>query len=357
MSRHGLYNLITTPTHFKQNLLDASLIDLYMTTDPELYSQHGTCPTVVSDHYIIFGARKKFKIKHDKTKIWARKYKSLDEFKLKVDLCNTDWSSVMDNNDPSTAWDNLVSIFSGVVDKHCPFKFMSFDDNLPVWATRELLSEIKLRNSLTKKADRTKNEYDIYMAERKRNYITGFKRNLQKTYFTRSIEEHKQDPKKLWKILRLLVGSGKSKTKIMSLNGRTGNEDMSNELNRFFSEIGPNLASQIPDSLLNQNYEFDNSRPTFKFIPVTLDEIIKLLMKIPNSKSTGLDGVPIRFLKLVPDIICPMLQHIINLSFFRMIVPQQWKSACITPLYKEGSRDDPGNYRPIAILPSCSKIL
>ncbi len=60
MSRHGLHNLITTPTHFKQNLLDASLIDLYMTTDPELYSQHGTCPTIVSDHYIIFGARKKF---------------------------------------------------------------------------------------------------------------------------------------------------------------------------------------------------------------------------------------------------------------------------------------------------------
>ena len=78
MARHGLTNLINTPMHFKQNLVEASVIDLFMTTDPELYSQHGTCPNIVSDHYVIFGARKKFKVKHDKTRIMACKYKNLD---------------------------------------------------------------------------------------------------------------------------------------------------------------------------------------------------------------------------------------------------------------------------------------
>ena len=130
---------------------------------------------------------------------------------------------------------------------------------------------------------------------------------------SRALEEHKYDTKKLWRILRLLVGSGKSKTKIMSLNGKTSDEDMSNELNRFISEIGPNLASRIHESLLNPDYSFDNSRPNFVFEPVNIEEISKLLLKIPNNKSTGLDGIPIRFLKLVPEVICPLLQYIINI--------------------------------------------
>ena len=31
--------------------------------------------------------------------------------------------------------------------------------------------------------------------------------------------------------------------------------------------------------------------------------------------------------------------------------------ACLTPLFKEGAKDDPSNYRSIAILPACSIIL
>ena len=59
----------------------------------------------------------------------------------------------------------------------------------------------------------------------------------------------------------------------------------------------------------------------------------------------------------MPDITVPVLLHIINRSLLTGIVPQGWKVACITPLYKEVDRDNVSNYHPIAILPCCSKVL
>ena len=80
-------------------------------------------------------------------------------------------------------------------------------------------------------------------------------------------------------------------------------------------------------------------------------------MAISDSKATGDDGIPICFLKMVPDTISNILTHIINVSIITGIIPKEWKTATITPLFKEGERDKASNYRPISILPALSKIL
>ena len=72
-------------------------------------------------------------------------------------------------------------------------------------------------------------------------------------------------------------------------------------------------------------------------------------MAIPDTKSMGLDKILVKFLKLVPEVTVTILVHIINTSLRTGIVPAGWKVACITPLFKEGDRDDVSNYHPIAI--------
>ena len=51
------------------------------------------------------------------------------------------------------------------------------------------------------------------------------------------------------------------------------------------------------------------------------------------------------------------LTHIVNLSITSQRISHDWKHAEDIPLYKEGTRDDIDNYRPISILPVVSKIL
>ena len=105
------------------------------------------------------------------------------------------------------------------------------------------------------------------------------------------------------------------------------------------------------------NFEFNKDREKLEFQPTTEEEVKKLLLKISNAKATGQDGIPVRFLKDHIELSARIITHIINLSLRTLIVPEAWKAAQISPLYKEGDPTNASNYRPIAILPCVSKIL
>ncbi len=143
---------------------------------------------------------------------------------------------------------------------------------------------------------------------------------------------------------------------LKSINGKTSPLDIANEINDYFVNIGTNLASKIPVSTL----EIDNTIldiPQFKLQETTVEAVEKELLKIPDSKATGDDNIPIRFIKFTKLITAKIICHIINLTIRHNIIPDDWKTATITPIYKDGDKDDPANYRPISILPALSKIL
>ena len=75
------------------------------------------------------------------------------------------------------------------------------------------------------------------------------------------------------------------------------------------------------------------------------------------SVATGVDGISCRLLKAACPAICPSLAYLINRSLFSGIVPQKWKIARVTPIFKGGDRDQITNYRPISVLPLVSKVL
>ena len=47
----------------------------------------------------------------------------------------------------------------------------------------------------------------------------------------------------------------------------------------------------------------------------------------------------------------------VNLSLIAGIFPDAWKTARVTPIFKEGLKTDPNNYRPISVLPLVSKLI
>ena len=44
------------------------------------------------------------------------------------------------------------------------------------------------------------------------------------------------------------------------------------------------------------------------------------------------------------------------MSFSTGKFPTRWKTANVTPLFKQGAASDPSNYRPISVLPVVSKV-
>ena len=63
------------------------------------------------------------------------------------------------------------------------------------------------------------------------------------------------------------------------------------------------------------------------------------------NKSTGLDGISAKILKICRDCLTPAIASIINSSIETGEFPDELKVAGVIPLHKGGTRDDPNNYR------------
>ena len=98
-------------------------------------------------------------------------------------------------------------------------------------------------------------------------------------------------------------------------------------------------------------------KSTFKFKQVSASLVEKYLQTLKIKKSTGLDNIPAKLLKDSAKYIANPLCFLINLSLKTGTFPTKWKSAKVLAIYKSGSQSDLGNYRPISILPTLSKII
>ena len=167
--------------------------------------------------------------------------------------------------------------------------------------------------------------------------------------------------KKTWRLIRQFwPGKGKSSV-IESINGKITNEDMANEINDFFSNIGSDLAKDIPAPAANMVDLFIQNipiyAPVFELSQLDDHDVAILIRDLKPSSSSGIDGLSARIIKEAGPSIVPVLKHIFNLSIAKSIFPDDWKVGCVTPLFKEGNPDDPSNYRPISLLPSLGKIM
>ena len=115
------------------------------------------------------------------------------------------------------------------------------------------------------------------------------------------------------------------------------------------------IADSLDDSFVNiEKIESDMGINDRDF---HIDEVTQQLSNLKISKSTGVDNIPAKALKLAASIIAPSLTWIFNLSIRTGIYVNEWKKVRVVPIYKSNYRQRCGNYRPISILPVVSKIL
>ena len=92
------------------------------------------------------------------------------------------------------------------------------------------------------------------------------------------------------------------------------------------------------------------------FEEVSEDQVLGYIKDMSENKATN-DIIPCKVYRcMIPKIIKPFT-HIVNLSLKNGTMPDICKIAMVTPIYKTGDKEDPGNYRPISILPIIGKTI
>ena len=117
------------------------------------------------------------------------------------------------------------------------------------------------------------------------------------------------------------------------------------------------MASALTDSnVISQPDDVDgDGNFSFRFIP--LDIVEKYVNSIDISNSSGITDISSKLIRDVFKVLTVELSFIINESLRLEVFPNDWALGSITPIPKKGDRLDPGNWRPITILPIPSKLM
>ncbi|KAK4832634.1 hypothetical protein QYF61_024615 [Mycteria americana] len=110
----------------------------------------------------------------------------------------------------------------------------------------------------------------------------------------------------------------------------------------FNSRANCSLGTQPPES---EDRDGDQTGA-----PIIQGEMVSdLLHHLDIHKSMGPDEVHPRVLKELAEVLTKPLSIIYQQSWLTGEVPVDWRLANVTPIYKKGWKEDPGNYRPVSL--------
>ena len=132
--------------------------------------------------------------------------------------------------------------------------------------------------------------------------------------------------------------------------------EKANVFNRFFHLVfsPPDLLPPRPTNFTPPASAIANCLSS---IHLTSVGVAELFPNLDPNKACGPFSIPKRVLRNIADEIAPSWCRLFNLSLSLGIMPDNWKLASITAVFK---KDDPTlstNYRPISLLITISKVL
>ena len=127
--------------------------------------------------------------------------------------------------------------------------------------------------------------------------------------------------------------------------------------NKLVSKL-PTAVNIFNSKFIHQYYKQKGVvENAFSYSLLSETEVCKMLKSLSPRNATGLDDPPSRFIRDGAEGIAYPISYIINLSLKTGVVPDEMKTARVIPLYRKNSKLEPGNYRPVSILSTLSKIL
>ena len=225
----------------------------------------------------------------------------------------------------------------------------------PLWMDNATLAKVKKKYHAWKRYIATKNGQDYLAFTRARNQARRATRQAAKSMEKNIAKDIKTSPKNFWKYVSM-----KTKTRIgiadletgMNGNMTTSEAEKAEVLSKFFGEVFTR------EDLANVPYVTREGHITVtSTVKITEEDVSETLSALKPNKSPGPDGIHPKVLRELADVIATPLNIIYNKSLSTGKIPESWKKANITPIYKKGNRHLPSNYRPISLTPVASKVM
>ena len=329
-----------------------NILELFLTSTPELVTSCTTGPGI-SDHDHIVIAKMELTTKQNrKEPRTIQLFKKANWDGLRNSIINA--TSRFLSNCPDTKpiednWKFFKETLLTGLKQFVPNKTVSGRYNLP-WITTKVKRLIRRKQRAYNRAKRSHKDVDWAKFRHLRKEAQKLMKQAHWDYVNSILDADTNNSKGLW---RYLKGLRKDSTGVSPLTheGRMAStpREKAEALNKQFSSVftkeDPSSCPTLPES------------PYQEMPPILVMEngVRTFLERLNPKKATGADSIPAIVLKFCAAEVAPMLTSIINQSLSQHKVPEDWKRAIVTPVFKKGSRAKPENYRPISLTSICCK--
>ena len=262
------------------------------------------------------------------------------------------------------AWKTWKEMVLNIIADHVPTRTIVPRHRNKPWMTSWLHRLSKKKHRLFKHAVSTKLPGDWEVYARFRNRCNAEFEKHKKAHFARlqsNLNAHDKGSHRWWNHAKRLAKISNTSSPIPDFEHNdmvaSPDSDKANLLADFF-------ASQCSGEALTANldigapYPLPETQPHFEFQPIPESKVFHSLKTLPLFKSSGCSILTNRVLREIAPIIFPSITYLYNLSVSTDTLPADWKSAIITPVFKQrGKPNNPTNYRPISLLPAVGKVL
>ena len=134
-------------------------------------------------------------------------------------------------------------------------------------------------------------------------------------------------------------------------------EEITNEFNSFFTNLGPSLPKNIPpvSTSFTEYLMFFND--AISDSDLTTEEFETAFKSLKRNKAAGIDTINSNIGQDTYNEIKDILFLIFKTSLQQGTFPNKLKIAKVTPLFKLGDAENVTNYKPISVLPVFSNII
>lgn len=328
----------------------ATLIDIILTSSESEDLIHGV-DTVgqLSDHSLVY-VRLNFdrKVLENRT-LKSRSLRRVDRDVLDQLFSVTPFDSLLYVEDVNLKEATFTKLLCDLYDHIAPEKLITINNKCKPWFTEAIRLMKRQKDKAYKKFRRTSSPQDWQFYKQMRNATTNAINAEKRSYL--SCSTIKSGMKHVWRQLNE-VGVYSKKTSSAALPEALNDPTSINNFFLQFQRLGTpdrdllNFYSTMPLRLVEEE---------LTFTLVGEEEVISIISSM-KSNAVGSDRVSMEMIKLCCPRVVPFLLNIFNSCLLKSVFPDSWKIARVMPLPKKTEIHNLNDLRPVAILPTCSKI-
>ena len=348
----SLYQLVHQPTRVR------NILDLVFTTSENLVSNIVVGEEFSSsDHRIVT-----FDVHFNNNNVSSSTekipdYTRADFHKLRRILRDNNWELVNQSTNVHDAWTLLTETLNKSTKECVPMRSRRpIKNSKPKWWNRNIKNCLIAKKLAHQNHNATNNEEDRIAYENLRRNAKRLIKRSKKNLETRVANRSKSNPKEFFSYIRNKKVLTPTIGPLVKANGEYSKDEMemAKILNAYFVSVFTPDNSHInpPSPSVHGNNDSNISN-----INISETDVLRAIDKLKINKTPGPDKISPRILKQVKDEISKPLTQIFNMSVSNGAVPQEWKLANVTPIFKKGDKSHPGNYRPISLTSVVCKLL